>query len=673
MLICTDMHMMRIITGVIIVLLIVSIGCQLPTGGETGDGPDDGGVDGTDGGSVDDGAVDDGVADGSDGEDVGDFPDIAGDGSTLYTQGFDEGVFPGSTWGQIAGQGFYLESLEDGTIMPEVVSERSWDGEYSLRLNDLVLHEGQSAGVETGIEVEGSASLSFYFSMELGSGTDTFLRVYVNDLQRGEWSSEGAAWQQVTIPLPEGSPAVRWMVEKEDGYYFPTLENAVWIDGISVATDEAAAVVMEPDAPQRVVAGGDSLQFSASAARSDGSLLSGIDISYTVVPITGDGVIRSGGEFQGTSPGTCRIAAAVQPGGIPLSYSMEIEVLSPDYLSDSFSYGDEEYAGAAEGGSGEPAGTVEYTGLSVTEPSVAVFEADAFFRLTGTNELTDAERYTLVEVVKSEDDPDSETGTDVSAYTGTGESPDRYYLDGDFDLRIWLRYGAGEYTVKVTPMTVLSGNDIDETFDGAVGAYTYGYPAAYTFTVTNTRDESGVFLYPSPFVQSDDLDIYNIAMTETHGIENDTELIRSLHDWVVAYLSYDYDSLEVGRRKRQDAVSVLGSVTAVCDGYAGLFAALLRAAGYRTKSVAGIGYTDPETGIAHAWTEVQVGEVWYFTDVTWDDPGPYDDDPDGGNVRYDYFLLTDPSGIDGDHTLTDERPERTHRPGYDINLGYSQM
>jgi hypothetical protein len=44
--------------------------------------------------------------------------------------------------------------------------------------------------------------------------------------------------------------------------------------------------------------------------------------------------------------------------------------------------------------------------------------------------------------------------------------------------------------------------------------------------------------------------------------------------------------------------------------------------------------------------------------------------PTGGNVRYDYFLLTDPSGIDGDHARTDERPERRIPPDDILSVGY---
>src|SRR5581483_10324516 len=71
---------------------------------------------------------------------------------------------------------------------------------------------------------------------------------------------------------------------------------------------------------------------------------------------------------------------------------------------------------------------------------------------------------------------------------------------------------------------------------------------------------------------------------------------------------------------KYDAVSVLHSNTAVCQGYAQLFAALARAAGVPTKVVEGnaISASFVSTGINHSWNEVYVGGQWKSIDTTWD-------------------------------------------------------
>ena len=58
------------------------------------------------------------------------------------------------------------------------------------------------------------------------------------------------------------------------------------------------------------------------------------------------------------------------------------------------------------------------------------------------------------------------------------------------------------------------------------------YPAV-TFTVTNTRDEDGTWLYPSNVVQADNIAIMNKVADITDGPETAEDKAKAIHDWIV--------------------------------------------------------------------------------------------------------------------------------------------
>ena len=219
-------------------------------------------------------------------------------------------------------------------------------------------------------------------------------------------------------------------------------------------------------------------------------------------------------------------------------------------------------------------------------------------------------------------------------------------LRGNFGTRIWLRFGKGAYTVSVYHIGSI---DMDLSGEGDYHSCSYSGPA-YTFHVNNTRDEDGTFLYPSAAIQSDDYQVSNLARRLTFGLTQKTDQIKALHDYVVTYLYYDQDSLVAGRRKKQDALSVMKNGTAVCEGYTSLMSALLRASGFRAKAVSG-----SVSGGAHAWDNVLVDGSWLFLDSTWDDPYTFQGDP---RISYTYFLLSSLTGVNGDHDPQEERSGR---------------
>ncbi len=308
---------------------------------------------------------------------------------------------------------------------------------------------------------------------------------------------------------------------------------------------------------------------------------------------------------------------------------------------DAFVYAKKRYKGKTTVGSGDPKENTIYsnlhTGIKITKPTTANFEADGYFELEGLRNDNIAYNYILVKLSK-----DGKEST--------------YFLKGNFKTKIWLRFGKGIHKVQIIKLTSiiadLKGKGDIRNFGVPVISQEDTTPlASYEFTVNNTRDEDGTFCYPSCPIQSDSRMIYNLTSWITKDKTNDEEKIKAIHDFVIKFLHYDNDSLESGKRKKQDAISTFYNKTGVCEGYTSLMVAMLRSIGYKAKAIAGEGLSGGEWG-GHAWLEVKTGSKWKFIDPTWDDPT----NMGGDYVGYDYFYL-DETPVD--HTWKDDRPGRS--------------
>ena len=277
--------------------------------------------------------------------------------------------------------------------------------------------------------------------------------------------------------------------------------------------------------------------------------------------------------------------------------------------------------------SGDSPAVLTYPGLTVDAPSSNTIEADGFLTLQGSVDGTESETgYALITLYRRDD-----------ATLSTS-----YFVKGDFTEDIWLRFGLGEYRLDVYNITSI---DVDLEGEGAIWGYSYNTTPAYRFNVTNTRNEDGRYIYPSAFIQSDNDDLVQEALDIAAGEESPLDIARALHDYVVTYLYYDYDSLESGSRKKQDAVSVYLHGNAVCEGYTTLYNSLLRAVGIPAAYVQG----ETSAGL-HAWSYVEIEGDWKYIDVTWDDPiwKGNNDYPDGENLSTEWFWLDE---LD-DHVVT---------------------
>lgn len=107
----------------------------------------------------------------------------------------------------------------------------------------------------------------------------------------------------------------------------------------------------------------------------------------------------------------------------------------------------------------------------------------------------------------------------------------------------------------------------------------------------------------------------------------------SLHDKIIDDIDYAYQEDGVTVVEEAWAHSILGAFKykfAVCDGYAKAFQLLLNACNVNNALFAGT-----SLGENHAWNAVQLGDEWYWYDLTWDDqPSVF------RGVIYNYFCAT---------------------------------
>ena len=141
-------------------------------------------------------------------------------------------------------------------------------------------------------------------------------------------------------------------------------------------------------------------------------------------------------------------------------------------------------------------------------------------------------------------------------------------------------------------------------------------------------------------IQSDDEGIIRMAQEITQGMSSEYDMAKAIHDWVADNIYYDYDAynhildvlskdnVSFNREKYGyfSAVETLEKKHGVCEGYANLTAALLRAVGIPAKYVVGrtAAADGNEAKASHAWCEAFVGGKWIIIDTTWDSWNSYE-------------------------------------------------
>lgn len=116
------------------------------------------------------------------------------------------------------------------------------------------------------------------------------------------------------------------------------------------------------------------------------------------------------------------------------------------------------------------------------------------------------------------------------------------------------------------------------------------------------------FLRPNEYVQSDVAEIREIALSVIGGETDVLAAALKLQRWVAENMTFDLGIALA------PASELIRNRRGTCLGYATLLASLVRAAGIPSRIVLGYVYALGMFG-GHAWTEVQVGEVWVPIDA----------------------------------------------------------
>jgi len=165
----------------------------------------------------------------------------------------------------------------------------------------------------------------------------------------------------------------------------------------------------------------------------------------------------------------------------------------------------------------------------------------------------------------------------------------------------------------------------------------------------NIRSETTDYLEPAYGISSEYEAIITLANDITEGITNDYEKVLAIHNWVADNIYYNYDGLSSGNYGDNSSIAVLENKYGVCEGYANLFAALVRSSGIPCKKIIGyaLGITSDSgwnednitSAVNHAWNEVYVDDRWIIIDVTWDSNKRYEDGQfqDGSMHDLKYF------------------------------------
>lgn len=123
-----------------------------------------------------------------------------------------------------------------------------------------------------------------------------------------------------------------------------------------------------------------------------------------------------------------------------------------------------------------------------------------------------------------------------------------------------------------------------------------------------------------------------------NAIGSNYQKVQYVHNWLIDNIQYDNT---YSKDNTRNIYGALIENDVVCEGYAKAFKYLLDELEIPCIIVAGEAINSEGTQEKHMWNYVQINDVWYAVDVTWDDPIIIN----GGNLpeedRYKYFCQGD--------------------------------
>ena len=111
--------------------------------------------------------------------------------------------------------------------------------------------------------------------------------------------------------------------------------------------------------------------------------------------------------------------------------------------------------------------------------------------------------------------------------------------------------------------------------------------------------------------------------------------IKMVHDYLIDSVEYD---TTLSNPDIYNIYGALVSKLSVCEGYAKSYKYLMDALGIPCVIVIGTGTNSSGQSENHAWNYVQINNIWYGVDTTWDDPVVIGGGRPTQTARYQYFL-----------------------------------
>jgi len=136
----------------------------------------------------------------------------------------------------------------------------------------------------------------------------------------------------------------------------------------------------------------------------------------------------------------------------------------------------------------------------------------------------------------------------------------------------------------------------------------------------NLENDEGLseYLGASAYMESDDPEIADFAESNFSG-DVSLEIVRAAAEWVYRNIEYDYDYYPL----RNSAKETFDLRKGVCDEFANLTGAFLRARGIPVRYVTGISFDGERFG-NHGWIEAFTGNGWVGVDSTYGEAGYLD-------------------------------------------------
>ncbi|MGD6958759.1 transglutaminase domain-containing protein [Rossellomorea aquimaris] len=212
--------------------------------------------------------------------------------------------------------------------------------------------------------------------------------------------------------------------------------------------------------------------------------------------------------------------------------------------------------------------------------------------------------------IKGSINPKAEFGPEtthiyITTKKGEDEALDVIPVDDfTFDDSFYLRFGPGTYEVTLSVPEIKEEDSDYFRFFGFA-----------KFEVESTGEDKRDLL-PSRGVQSDAQEIKGQAKTVTAGKTSDRDKAKAIYDYVAKNVSYDVEKYENDDFNWDDsALKTLETKTGVCQDYAYLAIAMLRASDIEARFVEGrAGGIFPGR---HAWVEANLDGEWVTMDPTW--------------------------------------------------------